>query len=303
MAARRLRTVFFGSSAFSVPSLSRLLGAHDVVAVVTQPPKPAGRGLRLTPTPVANVATDAGATVLTPARLDALFVAELARLSPELIACASYGKILPTAVLELPTLAALNVHPSLLPLYRGATPIQSALRDGRTSTGVTIFWMTQKMDAGDIALAREVAIDASEDFGALHDRLAQLGGELLEQAALLLSQGALPRTPQRDEDATYCAPLRKEDLRLRFDVPARRVVDQIRSLSPRPGGWMSYDGARLKVLQAEAVDGGPAGAAGSIAGVDDRGPLVTCALGAIRLVRVVPEGKAPMSGAQFARGR
>lgn len=310
MAARRLRVLFFGSSEFSLPSLNRLREQHEVVAVVTQPPKPAGRGLALVPTPVERTARDASIDVLTPTRLDRAFVEKAATLHPDLLASASYGKIIPADVLALPAKAALNVHPSLLPRYRGATPIQSALRDGCTQTGVTIFWMSPRMDAGDVALAQTVAITPSDDYGTLHDMLAAAGGELVVQAAALLEEGRLPRTPQREEDATYCRPLTKEDARLRFDVPAERVVNQVRSLSPRPGAWMQYDGKRLKVLQAQVASGRDRQDAaeatampGAVIMGSSSGPLVVCAQGAITLLRVIPEGKPAMSGAQFAQNK
>lgn len=302
--------LFFGSSEFSLPSLARLHQDHDLVAVVTQPAKPAGRGLKLVPTPVERAAQDAGIPTLTPARLDAAFIEHVARLPVELLASASYGKIVPAAILALPALASLNVHPSLLPLYRGATPIQSALRDGCTQTGVTVFWMTTRMDAGDIALASSLSIGPSDDYGALHDTLASIGGQLLGEAAALLSQGRLPRAPQREEDATYCRPLTKEDTRLRFDAPADGVVNHVRSLSPKPGAWMQYDGKRLKILQAEVAaqpahaqnaGGATALAPGAVVTVDARGPVIACRGGAVRLLRVIPEGKAVMSGAQFAQ--
>ncbi len=306
MTARRLRTVFFGSSEFAVPSLRAVLEHHDVLAVCSQPDRPAGRGLTVTATPVAAAARHIGREVWTPQRLDAAFIERVARLQPELLACASYGKILPRALLDIPGMTPLNVHPSLLPRYRGATPIQSALRDGCTQTGVTVFWMTQQMDAGDIALARPVAIEAADDYGALHDRLARLGAELLTQAAALVADGRLARTPQREDDASYCRPLSKEDLRLRLDKPARAVVDQIRSLSPKPAAWMLFEGRRLKVLQAEALDdaGGPMAtglAPGTLVAIDAAGPVISTSPGAIRLLRVIPEGRAPMSGAEFAK--
>ena len=305
MAGRRLRTVFFGSSDFSVPSLERMLEHQDVVAVCSQPDKPAGRGLALTPTPVAVAARRAGREALTPARLDAAFIESIARLKPELIASASYGKILPPALLGLPGVAALNVHPSLLPLYRGATPIQSVLRDGRDKTGVTVFWMTARMDAGDIALARAMPIGTSDDYGVLHDRLAGLGAELLVEAAALLSEGHLPRTPQREEDATYCYSLKKEDLEIDFAAAPDSVVNQIRSLSPKPGAWMLFDGKRLKVLKAEIVASGgshgASGSPGSLLAQEQAGPVVATQPGAIRLLEVIPEGKPRMTGAEFAQ--
>jgi methionyl-tRNA formyltransferase len=303
MAARRLRTVFFGASAFSVPALERMLADHDVVAVCSQPDRPAGRGLKLAATPVTIAARHAQKEVLTPAKLDPQFIAHIAALQPQLLGCASYGKILPAALLELPGMAALNVHPSLLPLYRGATPIQSALRDGCTQTGVTIFWMTTRMDAGDIALSRIVPIEESDDFGALHDRLARIGADLLGEAAMLLSEDRLGRTTQREEDATYCKPLVKDDLRLALDRPARAVVDQIRSLSPKPGAWMPFAGKRLKVLEAAVAElpPGAKAAPGELVADGAQGALIATAAGAIRLIRVVPEGRPAMSGTEFAQ--
>jgi methionyl-tRNA formyltransferase len=305
MAGRRLRTVFFGSSEFSVPLLEHLLEHQDVVAVCSQPDKPAGRGLALTPTPVTIASRRAGRDVLTPARLDAAFIETIANLGPELLACASYGKILPAALLNLPGMTALNVHPSLLPRYRGATPIQSALRDGCEQTGVTVFWMTARMDAGDIAVARAVPIEASDNYGTLHDRLAVVGAELLDEAATLLSVERLPRTPQREEDATYCYVLTKEDLQINFAAKASSVVNQVRSLSPKPGAWMLFEGKRLKVLAAEAVaTAGSDSAAtvpGSLVANDPMGPLVATRPGAIRLLEVIPEGKPHMTGAEFAQ--
>lgn len=304
MAGRRLRTVFFGSSEFSVPSLERMLERQDVVAVCSQPEKPAGRGLALTPTPVTTAARRAGRDVLTPARLDAAFIESIAKLEPQLLATASYGKILPPALLRLPGMTALNVHPSLLPRYRGATPIQAALRDGCEQTGVTVFWMTPRMDAGDIAVARAVPIAASDDYGTVHDRLAVVGAELLDEAAMLLGEGQLPRTPQREEDATYCYVLTKEDMQINFAANPRSVVDQIRSVSPRPGAWMLFESKRLKVLKAEIVGNDSdqtGGAPGALVANDPMGPVIATKPGAIRLLEVIPEGKPHMTGAEFAQ--
>jgi methionyl-tRNA formyltransferase len=307
MAARRLRTVFFGSSEFAVPSLERMLEQHEVVAIYSQPDSPAGRGLRITPTPVSIAGGRAGREVLKPRRLDGPFIESIARLRPELLACTAYGKILPAALLELPGLTALNLHPSLLPRYRGATPIQSALRDGCEETGVTVFWMTARMDAGDIGVARSERIEASDDYGTLHNRLAGVGADLLAQAAGLFSEGQLTRTPQREEDATYCRILTKEDLELRFAFPAHTVVNQIRSVSPKPGAWMLLDGKRLKVLKAVAVElvstVNPASTIqpGTLVASDPAGPLIATKPGAIRLLQVIPEGRRLMTGAEFAQ--
>jgi methionyl-tRNA formyltransferase len=307
--AGRLRTVFFGSSTFSVPSLQRLLAEQDVVAVCSQPDRPAGRGLELAPTAVSIVARKAGVAVLTPVKLDEAFISHIRAYKPDLLAVASYGKILPAKLLAIQAAAALNVHPSLLPAYRGATPIQAALRDGCDKTGVTIFWMSAGLDDGDIALARNVHIEPNDNYGSLHDKLALVGAELLSEAARLLGEKHLGRKPQRNEDATYTKPLTKADLRLRFDVPATDVVNQVRSLSPKPSAWMPFDGKRLKILEAAIVPGDVVARVysrqtyrpGDIIAFEKDGPVVATAAGAICVTKVIPEGKPIMSGADFAR--
>lgn len=302
----RLRTVFFGSAEFSLPSLDALLRRHDVIAVVTQPDRPAGRGLRLTATPVSSVAERVGIVVHKPARLDAAFAAALAELHPELIAVASYGKIVPRSILQLPGVkAALNVHPSLLPHYRGATPIQSALRDGRSSTGVTIFWMVQALDAGDIALSAPATIAPEDTYGTLHARLAQIGAGLLVQATEQLLDGVLPRIPQDQGQATFTKPLSKIDLRLDYDRPAAAVVDQIRALSPRPGAWIEAGGMRLKILSGRAVNAGeptsPTPARPGDVSFEGARTFIQTHPGRVEVLRVIPAGKPEMSGEQFAR--
>jgi methionyl-tRNA formyltransferase len=299
--APRLRTVFFGSSAFAVPSLAALTRAHDVIAVFTQADRPAGRGMKLRPTPIRSAAAAAGLPVFTPERLDAAFVAGVAALRPQALATVSYGKILPASLLATPSLGALNVHPSLLPAYRGAAPIQAALRDGCTRTGVTVIWMSERMDAGDIALVREVDIAPTDDFGSLHDRLADVGAEALARALARLAAGTLTRAPQDEARATFTKPIAKDDQRLRLD-DARHAVNVVRSLSPKPGAWLELGGKRVKILEARAEEIAPV-AAGTIVAADDErdGPLIACVSGGLRLMRVVPEGKPPMSGADFAR--
>ena len=293
-AAAKLPVVFFGTSQFAVPSLDALAPAHDIRAVVTQPDRPAGRGLRERQSAIKARALDLGLDVLTPERLDAAFVDSIASLRPALIACVSYGKILPGSLLSIDGATALNVHPSLLPEYRGATPIRAALREGRTITGVTVIWMSSKMDAGDIALRREIAIGADEDYGALHDRLASVGAALLVDAARMLADGTLPRERQDESRATYTRPIDKDDLRIAPSSPARAIVDLVRSASPEPGAWLVYEGKRLKVLAARAEPSGSAL-------VNADGPAIAAADGLVRFLRVVPEGKRAMTGAEFVR--
>jgi len=248
-----LRTLFFGTSAFAVPSLHVLAARTNVAGVVTQPDRPAGRGHKLQPTPVKSAALDLSLRVYEPAKLKA-FAREIQGESFDLFALASYGRILPQALLDLPRLGALNVHPSLLPQYRGATPIQSALRNGDAETGVTIMLMDAGMDTGDIVLQERVPIEPDDTYGTLHDRLALYGGELLGEALDLAAKGTLLRRAQAGEP-TITTPISKDDLILDPSWPPERIVAAVRAFSPQPGARMDVEGETIKIVRAH-VDGG-----------------------------------------------
>ena len=248
-----MRTLFFGTSAFAVPSLHVLAARTNVAAVVTQPDRPAGRGHKLQPTPVKAAALDLSLRVYEPTKLKA-FANEIAGESFDLFALASYGRILPQALLDLPKLGALNVHPSLLPSYRGATPIQSALRNGDTETGVSIMLMDAGMDTGDIVLQERVPIEPDDTYATLHDRLALYGGELLGEALDLAAKGKFPSQPQTGEP-TVTVPLSKDDLAIDPSLPPERIVAMVRAFSPQPGARLEIDGETIKVLRAH-VEGG-----------------------------------------------
>ncbi len=247
-----MRTLFFGTSAFAVPSLHVTAEKTQLAGVVTQPDRPAGRGHKLQPTPVKAAALDLGLRVYEPASLKA-FVAQLAQTPYDLFALASYGKILPQALIDLPVLGALNVHPSLLPQYRGATPIQSALLAGETRTGVSIMLMDAGMDTGDLVLQEPVEINADDDYGALHDRLALFGADLLGDAIDLALHGPLPRTAQHGE-SSLTHPIRKEDLLIDWSWAPERIVNTVRAFAPAPGARAVIDGESVKLLRAH-VDG------------------------------------------------
>jgi methionyl-tRNA formyltransferase len=248
-----LRSLFFGTSAFAVPSLHVTAAKTDLAGVVTQPDRPAGRGHKLQPTPVKAAARELGLRVYEPESLKA-FATEISREGYDLFALASYGRILPKAVLDLPALGALNVHPSLLPEYRGATPIQSALRDGATVTGVSIMLMDAGMDTGDLVLQERVDIDPNEDYGTLHDRLAFFGGDLLGEAIDLARRGPLPRHPQRGEPSVT-RPIRKEDLEIDWSWTPQRIVNVVRAYAPAPCARANVDGEDVKLLRAHLDDG------------------------------------------------
>lgn len=247
-----MKTLFFGTSDFAVPSLHVLAARTSLFGVVTQPDRPAGRGHKLTPTPVKGAARDLGLRIFEPLKLKAL-AEELAGESFDLFALASYGRILPQALLDLPRLGALNVHPSLLPKYRGATPIQSALRNGDTETGVSIMLMDAGMDTGPLVVQERVPIEPSDDYGTLHDRLAFYGGELLGEALDRAEAGELKTEPQRGEPSTT-RPIGKDDLNIDWTWPPQKVLDTIRAFAPQPGARATMDGETVKVLRAH-IDG------------------------------------------------
>jgi methionyl-tRNA formyltransferase len=249
--------LFFGTSDFAVPSLRVTAERTSVLGVVTQPDRPSGRGHKLTPSPVKSVAMELGLKVYEPTNLRE-FARDIASEPIDLFALASYGRILPQSLLDAPRLGALNVHPSLLPKYRGATPIQTALRSGDTETGVSIMLMDAGMDTGDLVLQEAVAIRPAETYGDLHDRLAQIGAALLSEAIELAAHAALPRMPQHGAASTT-KPLRKEDLVVDWSWDAQRIVDLVRALSPQPAARATIDGETVKLLRAHVASDGSVG--------------------------------------------
>jgi methionyl-tRNA formyltransferase len=301
-----------------VPALERFARSLECVLVVTQPDRPAGRGHKLSPTPVKAAARVLGLTVTEPARLRDAF-GELAAAGADVFAVASYGKIVPQAILDLPRLGALNVHPSLLPRYRGATPVQSQLRDGVCDSGVTIIAMDAGMDTGDVVAQERIAIGPRETYGELHDRYAEAGAALLAGACRELAAGRLRRFPQSlfgsaDEALrTLTRPLAKSDLAIDWTRPATAVVDAVRSLAPAPGARTEFPGVDgpLKILQGRvagpadlaACDDATLAAAAREPGALFGGNLVAAAPGFVVLERLVLPGRSAMSGAEFARSR
>jgi methionyl-tRNA formyltransferase len=250
-----VKTLFFGTSAFAVPSLRVTAARSQLAGVVTQPDRPAGRGQKLTPSPVKACALELGTRVYEPRKLRE-FAESIAGEGFDLFALASYGRILPEELLSLPRLGALNVHPSLLPKYRGATPIQTALRNGDSETGVSIMLMDAGLDTGEVVLGERVPIASGETYGELHDRLAIIGAELLGHALdLAASGGALPHSPQRGEP-TLTKPIAKEDLIVDWSWPSQRIVDHVRAYSPQPAARATVDGETVKVLRAHVGEEG-----------------------------------------------
>lgn len=291
-----------GTPAFAVPSLRRLAAsAHQVLAVVTNPDRPRGRGRQLAPPPVKVAAAELGLEVLQPESLDAPGLAVgLAAYGADLFVVVAFS-ILPRALLGLPRLGCVNLHPSLLPAYRGAAPIIWAIINGERQTGLTTFLLNQRMDAGDILLQRRVAIGPEETAGQLEARLSQLGAELLLETVDSLERGALQPWPQDSARASRAPKLSKEDGRIDWKKPAEAVRNLIRGTHPVPGAFTEWEGGLLKVHAARLA--APQGAPGMVLEADPRQGLVVAAGdGALLLTCVQPAGRPPMEGSAFVRG-
>ncbi|HXF56588.1 MAG TPA: methionyl-tRNA formyltransferase [Actinomycetota bacterium] len=300
-----MRVVFLGNARWSVPSLEAVARSHHrVVLVVTRVPRPAGRGSRLTRTPVADAAERLGlplAEVETVKRGPGFEAIRSAR--PDVLAVVAYGEILPQAVLDLPSVAPVNVHFSLLPALRGAAPVQRAILAGLDRTGVTTIRMDEGMDTGPILLAAEEPILPEDDAGTLGARLAELGGRLLVETLDRLEAGTVEERPQDHAAATLAPRLTPEDRVVDWGEDAEAVVRRVRALAPDPAAVTRFRGRVLKLFRARAVpvpDG--AGPPGTVALVSADGFAVAAGRGAVRLEEVAPEGRRRMSGAEFVHG-
>jgi methionyl-tRNA formyltransferase len=222
-------------------------------------------------------------------------------LQPDVLVLAAFGQIIPAALLELPPYGPVNVHGSLLPAYRGAAPIQYALLNGETETGVTTMWMDATLDTGDILLQRVVPIETEDTTGVLTPKMAQAGAELLLETLALLERGQCPRTPQESDKATYAPPLAPEDSRISWEESAERIRNRVRAFSPRPGVYVSLKGRRIKVWQARAVEGSGA-EPGVVVRVSKEGVDTGTGDGLLRLIEVQPESGRRMAAADWARG-
>ena len=303
-----MRIIFMGTPDFAVPSLRALCETgEDVVAVITQPDKPRGRGYVLTPTPVKAYALERGIPVYQPETLrGGAFDDTLRTLAPDLIIVVAYGKILPLSVLSCPPLGCINVHGSLLPALRGAAPMQRAIMDGHPVTGVTTMYMAEGLDTGDMLLREEIEILTDDNFETIHDKLAEVGARTLLTTLAALRDGTLVATPQDNGAATYAAKIEKEDRLLDFSRDAEAVHNLIRGLSPIPLAFThTPDGKLLKVPAARvarpAADGSLA-APGTVLSLEG-GIEVACGRGSVLLTTVTPEGKSRMSAADYVRGR
>jgi methionyl-tRNA formyltransferase len=294
-----LRLIFMGTPDFAVPTLLDIVGrGHEVVAVYTRAPRPAGRGMELKPSPVEQAAREFGLNVLTPATLRTSEAQEIfSRHNADAAVVVAYGMILPKPILEGVPLGCFNLQASLLPRWRGAAPINRAIMAGDRETGVAVMKMEEGLDSGPIAMAERVSIGPDETAGDLHDRLARLGADLMVRALAALERGSLTLTPQPADGVAYAPKIEKEETRIAWGRPWNEVHDRIRGLSPFPGAWCEILGERVKLLRSTKGEG--EGAPGTV--LDDA-LTIACGAGALRLVELQRAGRSAMKAQEFLRG-
>ena len=291
-----MRIVFMGTPDFSVPILNAIVAqGHDVVAVYSQPPRPAGRGKKDRPSPVQQRAEALGLPVRHPVSLkDPQAQEDFAALNADLAVVVAYGLLLPQPILDAPRMGCVNVHASDLPRWRGAAPIQRAIMAGDTTTAVCLMQMEAGLDTGPVLLRDQVAIAPDETAGSLHDKLSLEGAALVQKALPMLDM--LTPQPQREDGVTYAAKIDKSEAKVDWTAPAPHIDAQIRGLSPFPGAWTMVNGKRVKLLASSVAEG--SGAAGRV--LD--GAVIACGSGAVALTSVQPEGKGPMTAEDWMRG-
>ena len=304
-----MRILFIGTGDIGLPTLRSLLDArdHHVIAVVTQPDKPFGRHQEMHASSIKQAALLHHVPIFQPAKIrDRTAIEQLRFLHPDVIVVMAYGQILPKSVLEIPRIACLNLHASLLPRYRGAAPIQAAIAAGDAETGITVIYMDEGLDTGDMLLQTKLAILPNETGGSLHDRLAQVAPDVLLDALDLLAGQRAPRISQQTADATYSPKLTREDGKIDWSEPAEVIERQIRAFDPWPGAFSQLSettkkARKLKVFRATVCDQS-IGVPGTIITPNDLEVLVATGRGALRLEEVQLEGKRRMSAADFLRG-
>lgn len=306
-----MNVIFMGTSNFAVSTLEGLIKSnHKIIAVVTRPDKPKGRGREILPSPVKVVAEDNKIEVLQPEKVrEPDFVKKLREYRPDCIVVVAFGQILPKDILSLPRYGCINLHASILPKYRGAAPINWALINGETKTGVTSMLMNEGMDTGDILIQREVEITEGDSAGTLHDRLSEMGSEVILETLDGLEKGSVKRVKQNESSATYAQKIKKEDCLINWDEDAKKIVNKIRGLTPAPGAYTSYNGKRLKIAEAVIPPRPPLEKGGwgdlkkgEVFEVNRNGIKVICGNGLVIIKNLQPEGKRVMGVGEFISG-
>jgi methionyl-tRNA formyltransferase len=297
-----MRIIFMGTPEFACPTLQKLIDRNEeVVAVITQPDRPKGRGQQTLPPPVKVLAEQHGIPVLQPLKVRAPEVVEdIRRLAPDLIVVVAFGQILPKSLLDIPPLGCINVHASLLPRWRGAAPLNWCIINGDTETGVTTMMMDVGLDTGDMLLKKSTPIDPEEDTQSLHDRLSVIGAEALAETLDLLREGKLVREKQDDALTCYASMLKKEDGLIDWSKEPRAIKNLVRGMTPWPGAYSFLDGKMLKIYRVRTANG--EGAPGTVIAAGRQGLEVACAGGSIVIDELQLEGKKRLSSSDFLAG-
>lgn len=300
---RTLGIVFMGTPDFAVPTLKNLIGNNYYIkAVVTQPDRPKGRGKKISYSPVKQEAMGHGFKILQPEKLSTEFINNLVELKPDLIIVVAYGKILPESVLRTPPLGCVNVHASLLPQYRGAAPIHRALINGEKTTGITTMYMTKGMDTGDIILQRDTNIKEDETVGLLHDRLAEMGAEVLLETIEYIVKGNVFRREQDQEKATYAPPLKREEEIINWEDSARNIFNQVRGMNPWPGAYTFFKEKRLKIWGSRVAQEEGSFKPGKVLKINEEGIKIGTGKGILLATELQLSGSRKMSAVDFLKG-
>ncbi len=301
-----MKVVFWGTPEFAVESLKALINSpHKVIAVVTQPDKPKGRGKKIQPPPVKQEALKHGIPVLQPEKIkgNTEFIEKLKKLNPDIFVVVAYGKILPEEVINIPKYKTINVHASLLPEYRGAAPIHRAIMEGKNSTGVCIMEITKELDAGDIYACKEIQITDEDDIISLHDRLAKEGAKLLVEVLDKIEKGQIHKKPQDHKKATYAKPIQKSEGKINWNRSAREIFNQIRALKVWPKAYTDFRDTQIKILEAQVIDETQSGKAGEIVQIiKDKGIVVQTGKGKLLIKKLQFPNSKPISAPEAVRG-
>lgn len=299
-----MRIIFLGTSNISLPSLKALIGSeHEVLAVITQPDKESGRGRKISFSPVKEESLKNGIRIFQPQKVGAPEILEaLSDLAPDLFVLVSFAQMIPEALCDIAPYGCINLHPSLLPKYRGAGPIRGPILNGDKTGGVTIMQISPKMDAGDILLQKEIPLDPKETLRTYEEKAANIGAQLMLEAVDKIADGTVTYTPQDNEKATYLKKISKEDGLIDFSKPAVQIERQIRACDPWPSAFTYLNGKMFKFWSADVIGGKSPYPAGCAVNVDKKGFCVQTGDGLLRLLTVQLEGKRKMSCEEFLRG-
>lgn len=295
-----MKIIFVGTSEFGIPALEMLHKSHEILAVITQPDKPAGKKKIITPPPVKSWALEHGLEILQPEKI-AEVADKIQGLAPDAMIVASYGQIIPKSILNLPKKGSINLHSSLLPKYRGASPIQAALLNDDKETGVSIMLMDEQLDHGAILAQKKVTISDNDDYTSLHEKLADAAAECLQDTLPKWMDGTIQPQPQDDSQASVVKLIRREHARIDWTKPARQIFKKIKALNPEPGTWTTLHNKSVKIIEAQEVRTGKIDLPGTIY-AEGRDCLVKCGDYSLKLLLVQMEGKKPITGPDFLNG-